>query len=73
MAIVDKPAARSLRIMTSLRFHRSTRAPAIGLRSTVGANEKKPTSASAVACPVISHAQIVSANRLMPEPTSEMN
>ena len=49
MTIVDSPAARSLTIITVFRFTRSTTAPASGLNSTIGANAKNPTNASAVA------------------------
>jgi hypothetical protein len=66
-----RPAPRSLSIMTSFRFQRSTRAPATGPRSTVGPQVKKATSARAVACPVISQAQIVRANQVIPLPSRE--
>jgi len=72
MAMVLNPAARSLIIMTSFLFQRSTSAPAIGLNSTVGPKLKKPIKASAVAWPVICQAQMVRANPLMAEPISEM-
>jgi len=42
--------------MTTFRFYLSTSAPASGLRRTIGANEKNPTRARAVAWPVTCHA-----------------
>ncbi len=72
-ATVEAMEARSLSIMVSFRFHRSTNAPAMGLTSIVGAKEKKPTNASAVASPVISHAQMVNAKLDMVLPSSENN
>jgi hypothetical protein len=69
--MVIRPAARSLSIKTSLRFARSTIAPAIGLNSTAGAKEKKPTRASVVTSPVNCHAKIVMAKRVMPVPVIE--
>ncbi len=61
----------SLSIITSLRFQRSTSAPATGLSRTVGPKVKKPTSASAVAWPVSCHAQMVSAKPDMAVPKRE--
>ena len=63
--------ARSLSSMTSLRFHRSTKAPAIGLNKTEGRNAKKLMVASAEAFPVTSQAQIVKANQVIALPMSE--
>ncbi len=57
--------------MTSLRFQRSTRAPAIGLNKIWGVKLKKATSARAVAWPVIWKAQIVRAKPVMDVPISE--
>ena len=68
-----RPDARSESIITSLRFQRSTSAPAIGLSSIVGPKENSPTSASVVACPVSCHAQMVMAKAVMPEPSSDAN
>src|SRR3990172_6862962 len=72
MTTVESPAAKSLIIITSLRFHRSTNAPAIGASKTDGAKVNVPTRASAVAEPVICQAQIVSANWVMAVPTNEI-
>src|SRR3990170_2594882 len=52
MPIVAIPEARSLNIIISLRFERSTRAPAIGLKINSGVTWKKPTKARVVALPV---------------------
>ena len=68
---MDVMAARSLSIMVNFRFHRSTNAPATGLTINVGAKEKKPTSASAVASPVASQAHTVNAKLDMVLPSSE--
>ena len=71
MATVVRPWARSLRIIVSLRFHRSTRAPAIGLNKTVGAKYARDAIASVVACPVIKNAQITRENPVIPLPRRE--
>ena len=57
--------------MSSLRFARSTIAPASGLTRMTGAKAHTPTSASAVAWPVFCHAQIVIANCVIPVPRSD--
>src|SRR5215217_6299970 len=72
MAMVETPAPKSLSIMTSLRFQRSTSAPAMGLKRIAGPKLKNATSANAVAEPVISYAQIVSAKVVIDEPSIEM-
>ncbi|UCD97044.1 MAG: hypothetical protein JSV35_03050, partial [Candidatus Bathyarchaeota archaeon] len=68
---VDVIAAKSLNIITSFRFQRSTSAPASGLTNIVGAKAKNPTNANIVACPVASHAQRVSANPVIALPRRE--
>ncbi len=49
MTMVANPAPRSESAMTSLRFQRSTNAPATGLSNTEGPKVKKPTKANVVA------------------------
>ncbi len=71
IAIVLAPAPRSLSIITSLRFQRSTSAPATGPNTSTGAKLKNATSASAVAEPVSWYAQIVRANCVIAVPSSE--
>ena len=73
MVIVPSPAARSLNIITSLRFHLSTSAPAMGLIRMVGAKKNSCTRARVVAFPVVSHAQMVRAKLVMLVPRSDMS
>ena len=63
--MVAIPEAMSLSIMTSFLFHLSTRAPAIGYMITEGPKLNRATRASAVASPVLCHAQMLRANWLM--------
>ncbi len=70
-ATVDEIAARSLSIIMSFRFQRSTNAPAIGLINMVGAKAKNPTRARAVAVPVTSYAQKARAKPAIAVPNSE--
>jgi len=70
--MVDVTAARSLSIITNLRFQRSTNAPAKGVTSSAGAKVKNPTRARAVACWVICQAHIVSAKPVIAVPCSEI-
>ncbi len=69
--MVDVTEARSLSIITNLRFQRSTNAPAKGVTISAGTKVKNPTKARAVACWVISQAQIVSAKPVIAVPCSD--
>ena len=69
--IVATPAARSLSIIVSFRFQRSTSAPASGLRTTVGAKRANAARARVVTCPVWRYAQITKANPVIPVPRRE--
>ena len=73
MAIVPIPAARSLSIITSFRFQRSTNAPATGYTRMLGNTNASPVNARAVAVPVSSHAQIVRAKLVMADPSIDVN
>ena len=68
---VAAPAARSLSIIVSFRFQRSTRAPAIGLRITVGAKRNVAARARVVTSFVWRYAQITNANPVIPVPRRE--
>ena len=71
--MVPIPAARSLSIITSFLFQRSTRAPATGYTRMLGNTKASPVSASAVAVPVSSHAHMVNAKLVMAEPSIDVN
>jgi len=70
-ASVPAADAMSLNSITSLRFQRSTRVPAMGVNKTVGRNAKKLMVESAVICPVFCQAQMVNANQVIALPRSE--
>ena len=63
--------ARSESAIVHLRFHRSTRTPAIGLMMIIGAKPKNATIDSAVARPVVRYAHSVSANPVIAVPTRD--
>lgn len=70
-ATVASPAARSLSIIASLRFQRSTSAPAIGVIAIRGKRPRKTTKTRTVACLVASQAQIDKPNCDIPLPSTE--
>ena len=72
ISIVFIAAARSLNMIATFRFHRSTNAPAKGLTSIDGTMEKKLTKLNVVAFPVICQAQSVRANRVIPVPRARL-
>ena len=66
MMIVINPGARALIIMVNLRFQRSTKTPANGLRMILGMVEKKIILVKVVASPVCWYNQIPMANENNP-------
>ena len=73
MAIVPIPAAKSLSIITSFLFQRSTKAPATGYTNMFGNTKANPVNAKAVAVPVFSQAHMVRAKLVMDEPSIDVN
>ena len=71
--MVPIPAARSLSIITSFLFQRSTNAPATGVTRILGNTNANPANARAVAVPVFSQAQIVRAKLVIAEPNIDVN
>ena len=66
------PDARSLIIIVSFRFQRSTHAPAKGLSTILGMFEKKIMLVNVVASPVCSYSQIPIANENNAVPIKEV-